>query len=345
MSYAVEDGVVRGRDGDIRIRDYRPVNVTAPAPFLWVHGGGFVLGGLDQTESDAPARFLAAAGHWVRTLDYRLAPNIGLFREPTLGPAPGRFPAAHHDVIDVATALRAEGGVSVDIGGASAGANLAAGAVLAMRDGGMETPRSVVLAYGALHSAIPEDAQVESSLRGPLARWFFNPAMTRRMNVNYVGEVAGLGQAYAFPGGSDLHGFPPTLVLDASNDRLRGSGHAFAEELRSAGSVGERGRRDGSARLSGLAPAAAVRDRHDSDRRLAAALTGYGPRGPPPVTHDLDAAVNQLWSIFHGARPASESWVAASAPPSPTSSGRNGPPIRTSGSSSTFSSRACAASR
>ena len=128
----------------------------------------------------------------MRTLDYRLAPNIGLFREPTLGPAPGRFPAAHHDVIDVATALRAEGGVSVDIGGASAGANLAAGAVLAMRDGGMETPRSVVLAYGALHSAIPEDAQVESSLRGPLARWFFNPAMTRRMNVNYVGEVAGL---------------------------------------------------------------------------------------------------------------------------------------------------------
>lgn len=237
MSYAVEDGVVRGRDGDIRIRDYRPANVTAPAPFLWVHGGGFVLGGLDQTESDAPARFLAAAGHWVRTLDYRLAPNIGLFREPTLGPAPGRFPAAHHDVIDVATALVAESGVSVDIGGASAGANLAAGAVLAMRDGGMETPRSVVLAYGALHSAIPEDAQVESSLRGPLARWFFNPAMTRRMNVNYVGEVAGLGQAYAFPGGSDLHGFPPTLVLDASNDRLRGSGHAFAEELRSAGSL------------------------------------------------------------------------------------------------------------
>ena len=237
MSYAVEDGVVRGRDGDIRIRDYRPTNVTAPAPFLWVHGGGFVLGGLDQTESDAPARFLAAAGHWVRTLDYRLAPNIGPFREPTLGPAPGRFPAAHHDVIDVATALRAEGGVSVDIGGASAGANLAAGAVLAMRHGGMETPRSVVLAYGALHSAIPEDAQVESSLRGPPARWFFNPAMTRRMNVNYVGEVAGLGQAYAFPGGSDLHGFPPTLVLDASNDRLRGSGHAFAEELRSAGSA------------------------------------------------------------------------------------------------------------
>ncbi len=208
-----------------------------PPPFLWVHGGGFVLGGLDQKESDAPARRLAAAGRWVRTLDYRLAPNIGLFRQPTLGPAPGRFPAAHHDVIDVAAAMRAEGGAPIDIGGASAGANLAAGAVLAMRDSGMEPPRSVVLAYGAFHSRLPEDAQVESSLRGPIVRWFFNPAMTRRIALNYVGSVADLGLAYAFPGGADLAGFPPTLVLDASNDRLRRSGHAFADELRSAGAT------------------------------------------------------------------------------------------------------------
>jgi acetyl esterase len=111
-----------------------------------------------------------------------------------------------------------------------------AGAVLAMRDDRKETPRSVVLAYGALHSRIPDDAEIESSLRGPLARWFFNPAMTRRMNLNYVGAVDNLARAYAFPGGADLRGFPPTLVLDASNDRLRRSGHAFAGELQHAGS-------------------------------------------------------------------------------------------------------------
>ncbi len=236
-AYAVEDGVVRGRDGDIRIRDYRPTSGTASAPLLWVHGGGFVLGGLDQKESDAPARYLAAAGRWVRTLEYRLAPNIGLFRQPTLGAAPGRFPAAHHDVVDVATALRDESGTLIDIGGASAGANLTAGGVLALRDQGLECLHSVVLAYGAFHSRIPEDARVESSLRGPIARWFFNPGMTRRMALNYVGTVEDLGQAYAFPGGADLRGFPPTLVLDAHNDRLRSSGHAFADELRRAGST------------------------------------------------------------------------------------------------------------
>ena len=236
-AYAVEDGVVRGRDAHIRIRDYRPASGTASPPLLWVHGGGFVLGGLDQNESDAPARYLAAAGRWVRTLEYRLAPNIGLFRAPTLGAAPGRFPAAHHDVVDVARALQEESGTPIDIGGASAGANLAAGGALALRDQHLDTLRSVVLAYGAFHSRIPEDAEVESSLRGPIARWFFNPAMTRRMALNYVGTVEGLGQAYAFPGGADLRGFPPTLVLDASNDRLRASGHAFADELRRAGAM------------------------------------------------------------------------------------------------------------
>ena len=96
--------------------------------------------------------------------------------------------------------------------------------------------RAVGWLAASLHSRIPEDVEIESSLRGPLARWFFNPAMTRRMNLNYVGAVEDLARAYAFPGGADLRGVPPTLVLEASNDRLRRSDHAFAGELRRAGS-------------------------------------------------------------------------------------------------------------
>lgn len=234
----VTDGVVRGRDGDIAVRDYEPANPIPSAPLLWVHGGGFVLGGLDQVESDAPARYLAARGRWVRTLDYRLAPNIGLFKNPRLGAAPGRFPAAHHDVLDVAEALRARSG-SICIGGASAGANLVAGAMLALRDHGAWIPRSAALVYGGFHSTHPENITIESGLRGVLARWFFNPAMTRRMYLNYVGTEMGFSEPYAFPGGTDLRGLPPTLTLDANNDRLRRSGHAFHRELLDAGVVAE----------------------------------------------------------------------------------------------------------
>jgi len=238
VAYSVTNTVVRGRDGDIAVRDYEPATLSAPHPFLWVHGGGFVLGGLDMVESDAPARYLAARGRRVRTLDYRLAPNPGPIKNPRLGSHPNRFPAAHHDVLDVAGSLRASTG-SIDIGGASAGANLVAGAVLSLRDEGGWMPRAAVLAYGSFHAVLPDNAAVESGLTGLLARWMFNPAMARRINLNYVGSEDGLAEPYAFPGGVDLLGFPPTLTIDATNDRLRRSGHAFHAALVDAGVAAE----------------------------------------------------------------------------------------------------------
>jgi acetyl esterase/lipase len=232
---AITEKSVDGRDGAIRVRDYQPETQTAKSAFLWVHGGGFTSGGLDQRESDAPARKLAEAGIFVRTVDYRLAPKTSLFKDPDLSPSPGRFPAGLDDVIDVAQALERETGAAINIGGASAGADIAAAAVLRIRDEGGSLPLSVALAYGTLHAALPESDEIESDLHGILAKWAFNPKMTRRMNLNYVGDPALLAPGYAFPGGADLHDFPPTLILDAKNDRLRRSGHAFANELRNVG--------------------------------------------------------------------------------------------------------------
>lgn len=231
----ITEKAIEGRASAIPVRDYQPEDQTAKTAFLWVHGGGFTSGGLDQRESDAPARKLAEAGIFVRTIDYRLAPKTSLFKDPDLAPASGRFPAGLDDVIDVARALERDTGLPINIGGASAGADIAAGAVLRMRDAGDSFPRSVVLAYGTLHAALPESDEIESDLHGILAKWAFNPKMTRRMNLNYVGDPALLGPGYAFPGGADLHDFPPTLLLDAKNDRLRRSGHSFANELRDVG--------------------------------------------------------------------------------------------------------------
>jgi acetyl esterase len=43
-----------------------------------------------------------------------------------------------------------------------------------------------------------------------------------------------LAEPHAFPGGHDLTGFPPTLLLDADHDSMRASGGRFAEELAAA---------------------------------------------------------------------------------------------------------------
>jgi acetyl esterase len=235
MDFTVENGSV----GSVPIRDYRPANGTGMAPFLWVHGGGFTSGGLDQKESDAPARDLAASGRWVRTIDYRLAPRTLPWGKQTLGEHPGRYPAAHHDVLAVAADLRAAAGRSIGMGGASAGANIAMGAALSLRDSGLPAPAALVMAYGTFHAALPDRPDVEADLRGPLTKWAFNPSMTHRMNLNYVGEESLLVPGYAFPGGADLRGIAPTLVINSKNDRLRQSGDTFADELRAAAVVVE----------------------------------------------------------------------------------------------------------
>jgi acetyl esterase/lipase len=234
-SYTVKNSTVQGRGGAIPVRDYLPAGDTSGAAFLWVHGGGFIGGGLDQKESDAPARYLADRGRRVRTIDYRLVTGVHLFREPDLKPQPNRFPAALHDVVDVAADLAAVTGRAIAMGGASAGANLAAGATMFIRDEGASGPATLVLMYGAFHSAVPESPEVERALRGPLVKWMFNPTMVRRIFLGYVGDPALFVPGYAAPGGGDLHGFPPTLSMDAEIDRLRASGHAFADELRAAG--------------------------------------------------------------------------------------------------------------
>ena len=59
--------------------------------------------------------------------------------------------------------------------------------------------------------------------------------MIKLMSRNYVGRAA-ITDPFAFPGGHDLHGMPPTLVLDADRDSLRASGERFAAELAAAGS-------------------------------------------------------------------------------------------------------------
>lgn len=235
MPFSVHHTTVEGREGPIPVRDYLPENPAHPHALLWVHGGGFTRGGLDQTESDAPARYLAALGHRVRTLSYRLAPKFTLRTALNLAPHPNCYPAAHNDVLDATTDLLDTYRVPVSIGGASAGANLAAGAVLSLRDTGKDLPTTLILIYGSFHASLPPRADVEDDLRGPLAKWAFNSAMTARTNLNYVGDGALLRPGYAFPGGADLHDFPPSLVLNARNDRLRQSGDTFADELRAAG--------------------------------------------------------------------------------------------------------------
>lgn len=227
----IVDEVVRGRHGGIPVRRYG----DGPTGLVWLHGGGFSYGDLHMPESDAVARALAAVGQCVIAVDYRLAPRWSWIREPQPGTLPGiRYPVPLDDVVDVISLVGSERALAV--GGASAGACLAAAAALRLRDEGTSQIERLVLAYGTFHAALPPISEALSArLRGRHGLLQFRYRTVHQMNRNYAGSADAMDASYAFPGGKPLVGLPPTLVLDADRDSLRSSGEAFAGELASAG--------------------------------------------------------------------------------------------------------------
>lgn len=63
----------------------------------------------------------------------------------------------------------------------------------------------------------------------------FSPETVLAPNRNYVDDPADLASPYAFPGGHDVVGVPPTLIVNSDRDSLRASGERFAAELALAG--------------------------------------------------------------------------------------------------------------
>ncbi|MDX3179666.1 alpha/beta hydrolase [Streptomyces sp. ME02-7008A-1] len=231
----VNDRTVTARHGRVQVRDYVPSAEISAAPFVWVHGGGFGAGSLDMAESHMVAMKIAATGRRVTTVDYHLVPRFPLIGRFRMKPSEHRYPVPVDDVTDVfldVAARHPDRGIV--LGGASAGACLAASAAIRLRDSGAATPTGLVLIYGLFHARLPAMSQsLRSRLRG-IARLGVAPEMTRRMTLNYAGTEAVWNDPGAFPGTADVHGLPPTLMLNADHDALRASGDAFAEHLRSA---------------------------------------------------------------------------------------------------------------
>lgn len=217
----------------VPIRWYRPGRDDRAPTLLWLHGGGFFRGSIDQPEAHDVARALARRGLTVATAGYRLAPIPGTaWLRPRADTTRGRFPIPLDDVL---TALRRvsdalPGGVV--IGGASAGACLAAGATLRAMDAGIP-PVGTVLAYGFFHAEHPRHGDGRQRSRGH-RRITHAPRALDIANRNYAGSRAALSDRFAFPGGHDLAGFPPTLSINAEHDNMRASGDRFAAELRDA---------------------------------------------------------------------------------------------------------------
>jgi len=226
--YAAASGLVRVYPG--------AAGATGRPALVWVHGGGFAGGTLDMPEADAVARAFAAHGITTVSVDYRLVSTDGL----TGGV---RYPAPSDDVIAAFRWTREhahELGIDrsrIALGGASAGANLSAGAVLRLPVD--ERPALVFLAYPTLLAVQPApDAALRALLDADPTTDRFGPDAVRRMYEFFLGGPVDDAPLPAVPGtatAQDVADFPPTIIINGEADELRVSGEVFARTLADAG--------------------------------------------------------------------------------------------------------------
>ncbi|ONH54395.1 acetyl esterase [Pseudomonas cedrina] len=221
-------GGVRVSDFSLAGVDVRSYLPEGPAPtagwpcLLYIHGGGWVVGGLES--HDFICFELAAALHiLVIAVDYRLAPE-----HP--------FPAAYQDCRAVWQAIHAGHGphaINLQrllVAGDSAGGNLAAALCLGLRDDGQPQPRAQVLIYPALGG--PCDLPSRRDCRDA-------PLLSSADSDAYLAlYLSGSGEPspYAMPLlAENFSGLPKAFIAVAQFDPLRDDGMLYAERLQASG--------------------------------------------------------------------------------------------------------------
>lgn len=220
----VEDFLMPGPAGLMRARLWAPVARTEHADLLpvmlWMHGGGFVVGGLDTCEAMCRS-VVAQSGAAIMAIDYRLAPEH-------------KYPACLDDCFAAVQWLANHGhtlgvnGSRLAVGGDSAGGNLAASCALMARDAGIPVALQALF-YPSVQSSVQTESFQQFSqgtlLTAELMRWFEINARVKDEPIDWRRE----------PIKADHAGVAPAWIGLAQCDALYDEGQLYAQKLRDAG--------------------------------------------------------------------------------------------------------------
>ena len=211
-------------DSTLPVRRYTPEScASGAAPALvYFHGGGYVLGDLEQYDTLCQ-QLAQAAACIVVAVDYTLAPE-----------------AKSQQIFDEAfTAyrwLKQEGtawGIDTTrlaVGGDSAGGNLATAVCLMCKESGAAQPNFQLLWYPVT------DYSMSFASVDEFAEGYFLTKASMQWFASHFLEAPERGEdPRVSPILADVSGLPPALLLTAGFDPLRDEGEAFAQSLMDAG--------------------------------------------------------------------------------------------------------------
>ncbi|MEM7238083.1 MAG: alpha/beta hydrolase [Pseudomonadota bacterium] len=244
---AMSDAFRADRPDGLRVRDRtisgvpcRSYGGEQPVRAIFLHGGGFVVGGL-ESHDDVAAELSHATGLPVDAVDYRLAPE-------------NPHPAAYEDALTVVEAASRP----VILIGDSAGGTLAASVAWKLRGTGKVAGQVLIYpALGGLSLGLPSYTECAEA-----------PLLTTD-DIHAYGALRGRSggetpdPTYHVLAAEDLSRVAPTFISAAGVDPLRDDGVVFAQRLRDAGV-------EGACEIEEQLPHMWLRARHQSRRAGAA---------------------------------------------------------------------------
>ena len=219
---SVDERTIPGHAQDIRLRLYRPlIGLTVPA-LLYLHGGGFTSGSLEEAET-AAAAIAESVPALVVSVGYSLAPAHC-------------FPTAAHDAHRAALWTLASArdlNIARDglgVAGYDAGGHVAASLTFLARDQGDVDIRALALLGPMLDPSLTRAGDAQAMQSDVPATAY------ARCYRAYLPDAAQRLHPYAAPLDScRLAGLPPTLIVTAQRDVLRIEAEQYAANLIEAG--------------------------------------------------------------------------------------------------------------
>lgn len=221
----VEDRMIPGPRGEIRVRIYRPDLAEGHPVITYFHGSAFVICSVNT--HDVLCRHLCLrSGAVVVSVDYGLGPE-------------NKFPAGPDDSL-AATRWAAKNAATFGgdparliVAGDSAGATMAAVTAMRVRDEGGPAIKAQLLIYPV--TDYPDNAPPSYSERSVGCGMLTADAM-RWGWAHYLNDPIDGAHPHASPHrASNLGALPPAYVITAEYDILRDEGEIFAVQLKDAG--------------------------------------------------------------------------------------------------------------
>ena len=217
------DAQVVSVDADVSVHLFRPASARPRAPaLLWIHGGGMVLGDAAQ-DSRFCRRIADQLDIVVASVEYRLAPE-----HP--------FPTPLEDCYTALQWLARQPDIDparIAVGGASAGAGLAAALALLARERGEVHPVLQLLSYPMLDDRTTTRTDID-----PRRLRIWSPGSNRFGWRAYLGATASDGNVHPLAAPArydDLSGLPPAWIGVGTNDLFHDEDVTYARRLQQAG--------------------------------------------------------------------------------------------------------------